>query len=146
MNIPYPYIPKNKKILYVPIKNPFLQKASLAKKDGCFKHPTGAVVVKDGQIIGTGSNAGTKVKFCPREKKGSKTGEDYYLCKTFCKQQGHAEIMAIKNAQKNGYDTKNADLYLDGHWWCCKNCWDHIIKAGIRHIFLHKNSYQLYKK
>jgi hypothetical protein len=54
----YPYLPAGRSILYVPITNPFMAEA----KRVCMKystdhnHPTGAVVVKDGMVIGRGAN------------------------------------------------------------------------------------------
>jgi len=141
--ITYPYLPKNRKIKYVPENNKFMIEAKkIAKKTGCTKQPTGAVVVKNGKIIGRGCNAGKKVEVCPRVLKGSKTGEDYHYCKNFCQQIGHSEVTSINNAFSHNQNTKGADLYLYGHWWCCQNCWETIIKAGIRNVYLAENSYE----
>jgi len=141
--IKYPYIPKGKTILYVEKNNQFMQVAKqIAKQTGCAKQPTGAVVVKDGKIIGQGCNAGKKVDICPRVLKGSKTGEDYHYCKDVCLQEGHSEVTSINNTKKNKHDTQNADLYLYGHWWCCKNCWDTMIKAGIKNVYLVKDAHK----
>ncbi len=138
--IPYPYLPQGREIKFVKGDNPYMIAAKeIASKSGCVKQPTGAVIVKNGEIIGRGTNAGKKVEKCPRVTRGSKTGEDYYLCKEVCLQQGHAEAQAIKNAQ---LDTRGADLYLYGHWWCCRDCWDKMIAAGIKDVYLLENAYQ----
>lgn len=149
MNIPvkieisYPYLPENREILYVPECNQFIQAAkSELQNSGCVKHPTGAVIVKGGIIIGRGSNAGIKVNECPRWN--SPTGKDYEHCKIICKQTGHAEVTAIQNAISEGYNTAGADLYLFGHWWCCKNCWDRIMQAKIKNVYLLYNSWDLF--
>jgi deoxycytidylate deaminase len=54
--------------------------------------------------------------------------------------------MAIHNALKKVENLKGASLYLDGHWWMCKPCWDLIIKVGISKAYLRKDSMELYKK
>ncbi len=54
--------------------------------------------------------------------------------------------MAIRDALNEDKNLKGASLYLDGHWWMCKPCWDLIIKVGITKTYLRKNSMELYKK
>ena len=52
----YPYLPPGKTILYVSEDNVFMQAAkALLHQSGCTKQPTGAVIVKNGQIIGQGT-------------------------------------------------------------------------------------------
>ncbi|MFA6306343.1 MAG: deaminase [Patescibacteria group bacterium] len=140
--IKYPYLPEGKVIQFVAEDNQFMIEAKkMAETTGCSKQPTGAVIVKNGIIIGRGCNAGKKIEVCPRVLNGSKTGEDYHYCKEVCLQTGHSEVTSTNNAKANGQDSKDADLYLYGHWWCCKNCWDTIIKARIKNVYLVKNSY-----
>lgn len=143
MEIKYPYIPEDKIIKYVSLENEFMlvAKNNLDHK-GCVKHPTSAVVVKDGKIIGKGTNAGKWVEVCPRW--GSPTGTNYVPCKKICQQEGHAEVTSIMDAKKNGYDTNGSDLYLYGHWWCCKPCWDVMIAAGIKDVYLLDKSWELF--
>lgn len=141
--IKYPYLPEGRAILYVGEDNNYMQSAKeLWAMGGCAKQPTAAVVVKDGKIIGQGTNAGIRVLECPRW--GSPTGTNYGPCKDVCKQEGHAEAMAVKDATKNGFDTQGADLYLYGHWWCCQNCWEAMIKAGIKNVYLSENSENIF--
>ena len=141
--IEYPYLPEGRSILYVGEDNNYMQSAKeLWTIGGCAKQPTAAVVVKDGKIIGHGTNAGIKVKECPRW--GSPTGTNYGPCKDVCKQEGHAEAIAVKDAIKNGFDTQGADLYLYGHWWCCQDCWRVMIKAGIKNVYLLENSENIF--
>lgn len=145
MNSIYPYIPEGKEIKYVSAENKFMSHAKeMWRKSGCTKHPTGAVVVKNDEIIGYGCNAGKKVEICPRVLNGSKTGEDYHFCKEVCKTEGHSEVTSIKDAQKTDHAAKDADLYLYGHWWCCKNCWDTMIAVGIKNVFLLENATELF--
>lgn len=138
----YPYLPPGREIKFAAEDNPFMYRAKMiSQKSGCAKQPTGAVVVKNGKIIGKGTNAGQKVDSCPRVKKRSKTGQDYYLCKEVCYQEGHAEVMAARDAKQKGLNTNGADLYLYGHWWCCKDCWDEMIKAKIKDVYLVADAY-----
>lgn len=142
-----PYLPKDRKILYVGANNKFMKEATkMLASSGCVKQPTAAVIVKDGKIVGRGVNAGKRVDVCPRVIHNCPTGTGYEFCKVVCKQEGHAEVMAIRDALKKNDDLRSASLYLDGHWWICKPCWDEIIKAGISRVFLRKDGIKLYKK
>ena len=114
----------------------------MAEKSGCTKQSTGAVLVKEGKIIGQGSNAGRKAGVCPRVLRGSQTGQDYHFCKEYCAQEGHSEVMATKDAKNKGHETEGADLYLYGHWWCCQPCWDTMIEAKIDNVYLAEKAYE----
>jgi len=143
--IKYPYLPEGKQLLYVPADNVFMKAAQKqAQNYGCRKHSTGAVAVKDNTIIAEGGNAGTFVTVCPRVYKDYGTGQGYEFCKRYCDQEGHAEIMVCKYAINNSIYLQGADLYLYGHWWCCENCWDHMIKAGISNVYLMESSEKIF--
>lgn len=142
-----PYLPKNRKILYVSPTNKFMKEATkILANSGCIKQPTAAVIVKRGKIIGRGVNAGEKVEVCPRVIRNCPTGTGYEFCKTVCKQEGHCEVMAIRDTLNKGSDPKGASMYLDGHWWVCEPCWDEIIRVGVSQVFLRKDARELYKK
>ena len=143
----YPYLPKNRKILYVKPDNKFMKEATeLLAISGCVQ-PTAAVIVKNRKIISRGTNKiKIKVDICPRKRLGYSSGTGYEICKSVCGQEGHAEAMAIRDTPKKAENLKGASLYLDGHWWICKDCWDKIIKAGISRVYLRKDSMKLYKK
>ncbi len=145
-----PYLPKKRRLSRVWPNNPYMRIATaLLTGSGCVKQPTAAIIVKFDQLLGKGTNAGIKIDGeCPRVTEGYKTGEGYGLCKSACKQEGHAEIMAIKDAVNNGFtnELKGASIYLDGHWWICENCWKEIIQYGIAHVYLRVDSMELYKK
>ncbi len=119
---------------------------NLLKESGCVQ-PTAAVIVKNGKIIGRGTNKiKIKVDICPRKLLGYRSGTGYEICKTVCGQKGHAEVVAIRNALNKTKSLKGASLYLDGHWWICKNCWNRIIEVGIGRVYLRKDSIEIYKK
>lgn len=143
----FPYLPEGRDILYVDPSNKFIKEATeLLKTSGCIKQPTLAVVVKNGKVIGRGTNAAKKVDICPRVTHNCPTGTGYEFCKSVCNQEGHAEIMAIRSALNVDSNLEGCDLYLEGHWWICENCWNEIIKVGIKNVFLRRDSKELYKK
>jgi len=145
-----PYLPKSREILYVPSDNKFMlaakKYAEENSQDSAFK--TGAVIVSDGKIIGRGANGSDfheKIG-CVRKFFHAPTGKFYWLCPG-CSPQNHAEQSAIKDALKNKSPQPplsrggvgGADLYLWGHWWCCQSCWEKMIEAGIRNVYLEEN-------
>jgi len=148
-NVKYPYLPEGRAIEYVNWHNVFINVArvlaSSISKDKTM--PGAAVIVKDDLIIGFGSNGSDHHKKygCERVRLNCKTGEGYELCDG-CHPKNHSESEAIHNAQSNGNQTQGADLYLWGHWWCCKWCWDKMIEAGIKRVYLMERSEILFNK
>ena len=148
-DIEYPYIPSGRAILYVPHENPFMVRArEIAKQyKSNLKHPAAAVVVKNQEIIGEGSigNNPAHIKGCVRVTLDLPTGEGYELCEG-CSEHYHSEPSAIRDAIANGNDTRGADLYLWGHWWCCGPCWEAMMEAGIKDVYLLEGSEKLFNK
>ncbi|KKU70114.1 MAG: hypothetical protein UX94_C0011G0042 [Parcubacteria group bacterium GW2011_GWA2_47_21] len=150
--INYPYLPEGREILYVPESNPFMAEAKKERNTNSTEnnHPTGAVVVFGGKIIGRGANqAAIKNKFiqnfhrdffCIRRMLKIKTGTKYWLCPGCADFHNHAEVLAVADAVKNRGDIAGADLYLYGHWWCCRLCWDAMVSAGIKNVYLLRGS------
>ena len=95
-----------------------LELAEASKKEG--EVPVGAVVVCDGEIVGTGRNR--------REK------EKNALC--------HAEIEAIDNACKNlgGWRLFKCDLYVTLE--PCPMCAGAIINSRIKNVYFGANDYK----
>ncbi|MCC7160319.1 hypothetical protein IT399_01145 [Candidatus Nomurabacteria bacterium] len=148
-NIKYPYLPEGRTILYVPENNIFIQSAkNYASKNSLDSAmPTGSVLVFGGVVVGLGANGSDyhKTHECERVKNKIPTGQGYELCEG-CHPKNHSESKAIENAKQNGFDTKNADIYLWGHWWCCESCWNSIISAGIKNVYLLEGSEILFNK
>jgi deoxycytidylate deaminase len=155
----YPYLPEGRQILYVPITDKFmaLAKETAMKESTDFGQPTGSVVVKDGEILGKAANRAPlghikvlnelhKRGWCIRRFLKIKTGTKYWACPGCAKYSDHSEQRAIKDAVKNGKDPVDADLYLWGHWWCCKPCWDKIIGANIKNVYLLDTSEENFKR
>ncbi|MBU0614216.1 hypothetical protein KJ766_02960, partial [Patescibacteria group bacterium] len=45
-----------------------------------------------------------------------------------------------------GIDPSGADLYMYGHWWCCKPCWDAMIEAGIRDVYVCSDAHKRFTR
>ena len=157
--IPFPYLPENREIYFVPENNHFMQKAYEArKKSNDHQFPTGAVAVKNGEIIAESHNsAGYKWQwlidlhrkgFCPRRWFKAKTGTKYWMCPGCATNKKHAESSLVLNFEKIGRlaELMDSDLYLAGHWWCCKPCFDNMIRAGIKNVFLVEGAKEKFDK
>jgi len=141
----YPYLPDGRQILHVPADNMFMQAAKLVAETESLDvaHKTGAVVVKDNNIIGAGANGSTwhDEYGCERKRKNIPTGEGYELCEG-CHPKNHAEQTAIANCE----DPAGADIYLWGHWWCCQSCWARMIESGIVNVYLPEGASEMFKQ
>jgi deoxycytidylate deaminase len=148
-NIKYPYLPEGRTILYVPISNKYILEAKeYARSHSLDKSmPNGTVLVKDGEIIGRGANGSNyhELHGCGRVRQNIPTGQGYELCEG-CHPKNHGEPKAIQDAIKNGKDPIGADVYLWGHWWCCEPCWNTMISAGIRNVYLLEGSENLFNR
>lgn len=143
-----PYLPDGREILYVPEGHPFMQAAKKAAETLSLDagHQTGVVVVLNNQVVGRGANGSGFHKFpgCIRKKIGAPTGQLYWLCPG-CSPAHHAEPSALRDATRNGATVDGADLYLWGHWWCCKGCWGRMVKAGVRNVYLVEGAAEKFK-
>ncbi|MEX2411348.1 MAG: deaminase [Candidatus Paceibacterota bacterium] len=157
-NIKYPYLPKNRAIKYVPENNKFMKiaKETAINKSTDQMQPTGAVIVKNGEIISKGANQ-SKLKskrlrnihkngLCVRRILKIPSGKSYWLCPGCSTYEQHAENQAVIDAKNNKKDTIESDLYLWGHWWCCEPCWNSMIKAGIENVYLMEGSETIFNK
>lgn len=154
----YPYLPEGRTFMYVPITNPFMaetKRVTLAESTDR-QHPTGAVIVKDGKILGAASNKSAlkserlmkfhREVFCVRRFFKIPTGQKYWICPGCASSRLHSEPRAIKIAQKKYGDITGADLYHWGHWWCCKPCWDAMIAAGIKNVYLMEGAKEQFQR
>ena len=119
---------------------------TVAQRCTCFRARSGAIIVRDDQIISTGyigAPRGTKDCLergsCLREKLNIPHGQRYELCRSV-----HAEQNAIINAARAGVSLLNGDLYLYGERpqtgelmdiVPCYFCKRMIINAGINQVF-----------
>ena len=118
--------------------------------------PFGAVVVKDGRIIGAGANQAAiknkylagwhKKYFCVRRWLKIKSGQKYWLCPGCARYRDHAERRAVKDGlARHSELVAGALLYLWGHWWCCEPCAAALAAAGIKDVYLLEGSDKLFK-
>ena len=147
--IEYPYLPEERTILYVSESNEFIKVAKqFAKENSLDKTmPNSSIIVKNGSIIGRGANGSDyhEKNGCYRVKNNIPTGQGYELCEG-CSSKNHGEAKALANAISLGFDPRGADIYLWGHWWCCEPCWNAMIKAGIKDVYLMEGSDILFDK
>jgi deoxycytidylate deaminase len=155
--IPFPYLPADREIFFTPETNLAMIEAKKVRdtKSTDFKNPTGAIVYKDGIILGEAANQSLlkrqslinlHSKWCIRRILRIPSGKGYFLCPGCASFHQHAETRATIDAHKKHGDISGADLYLYGHWWCCKPCWDTMIKYGIKNVYLVENAYELFKR
>lgn len=154
MAIQYPYLPEGKTISYVPADNPFMRAAKEAQKLSTVSNqPAGAVIVKNGTIIGRAANQSRlksaqlrtlHERFCIRRLLHIPTGKHYWVCPGCANFHSHAESEVVRDARHKGHTTRNADVYLYGHWWCCQPCWDAMIAAGVKEVYLLEGSEKMF--
>lgn len=158
--IVYPYLPEGRTILYVPENNPFMQEAKeVARKESTEKRfSTGAVIVRvrDSVVVSKGANKASLTseslinlhkKYCIRRILGIPSGQKYWLCPGCAAGDHHAEYRASKKLIKQGFDKSDQfDLYLWGHWWACKDCWDKMIEVPIRNLYVMEGSEVLFNE
>lgn len=150
-SVNYPYMPKGEHILYVAKEDKFILEAKkYALANSLDKiMPTGSVIVLNGKIIGYGANGSDfhEKNGCVRVKRNIPTGQNYELCEG-CHPKNHSEPKAIESALRNYQKNKlkDAELYLWGHWWLCEPCWNAIKSAGIKKVYLQKDSEKYFDK
>lgn len=134
--------------LFVPADHEFMLAAKNQADNfsACAWWPTGAVLVKDEKIIGSGANSGDLHFHCGRMEHNCATGTGYEYCQTLRNNLYHSEAACVNNALENNRNTNGADLYLFGHWWCCESCWDAMIKAGVRNVYLLQDAHLVFTR
>ena len=119
-------------------KKEFIIKSAINTANGhhpCLKQNVYAMIeIGEEKIFGMNKMLNDEIKECPRDLQGYVSGAGYHLCKDVCKQDSHAEVDAIKNAEILGIDIKGAKLTLVGHTYCCKDCKDAMYVAGITEV------------
>ena len=150
-DIDYPYMPKDRHIKYVPADHPFMLAAKHAREEcaGDSIYPVGIVFVKNGEVLvsaGNGYNKGAgSVHVCPRIVLDIPSGKGYGLCK-FHDSPGHAERMLIEECKRLGVDVNGGDAYMYGHWWACEPCWDALIEAGVRDLYVTDDAHERFTR
>jgi deoxycytidylate deaminase len=145
----------------VPEDNIFMQaaKAAEVKYSQTPIFPIGIVAVKGGEVVAQAGNGngyheknfetpghrkGCVRRFLndEREKQGLpkfKGGEGFEFCPG-CHTDSHAEANLTKIAKENNVDLTDADIYMYGHFWCCKPCWEKMLRAGVNDVYIVENA------
>lgn len=96
-----------------------------------------SIITKNKEMVmGTNYITNIFVTECHRVKRGYKRGEGWHLCKDICQQPAHAEINAIREANRRGYDLKGATLFLQGHNYICDDCAKCIEGYGVAEVII----------
>lgn len=149
--IKYPYMPEGKQLQYVPFDHPLMIAAAAARKEcaGDSLYPVGVVLVRDAEILARAGNGfsrgGGKKHVCPRVVLDCPSGQGYELC-SLHDPAGHAEAMLIQIAREQGIDPAGCDIYMFGHWWCCEDCWNVMIAAGIRDEYVVDDAHERFSR
>jgi len=150
-DIEYPYMPDDRYLQYISSDHPHMQEAARARVEraGDPLFPVGAALVRDGVVLvlaGNGFNKGGKERHvCPRIVQEVASGEGYELCDKH-DSAGHAEPMLMAAAQEAGVETDGADVYMYGHWWSCESCWNSMIQAGIRDVYVTDDAHEQFSR
>lgn len=49
-------------------------------------------------------------------------------------------------ARAAGVDPAGADVYMFGHWWCCEPCWQSMIEAGVRDVYVTEDAHERFSR
>jgi deoxycytidylate deaminase len=91
------------------------------KVNNCLKQRVRAILIlPNGRMYYGANNINADIQECQRD--GMKSGEGYHICKSVCKQNGHAEAEAIQNAMNDKQKIENSMMFLLGHTYCCDDC------------------------
>ena len=119
-------------------KKEFIIKNAMATAEGhkpCLKQRVYAMIeIGDQKIFGTNKMLNDEITECPRDMQGYVSGAGYHLCAEICRQESHAEVDALKNAEKLGIDVEGGKLTLVGHTYCCNDCKSMMDIAGIAEV------------
>lgn len=125
-------------------KKPLALLKNYNPSEPCKKQIVKAILItKDGNICYGSNSINAKVDQCPREIEGFPSGKGYHLCKSICKQNEHAEVVAITEAKNKGYDINNAKIFITGHTYFCDNCIDQMHLNNISHAFCYDSNLHL---
>lgn len=106
-----------------------------ASRSTCISRPTGAIIVRNKQVLSTGYNGSmpgiahcTDDGACFRRSSGASDAGKYDNCRS-----AHAEANAIAQAAKNGIDIEGAEIYVT--LYPCYVCTKLLVQAGIKKVY-----------
>ena len=106
-----------------------------ATRSTCLSRPTGAVIIKNKQVLSTGYNGSmpgiahcTDDGVCYRRGSGASDAGKYDNCRS-----AHAEANALAQAAKNGTNVDGASIYVT--LYPCYVCTKLMVQAGIKKVY-----------
>ena len=93
---------------------------------------TATIVTRDGKRYAGANYCENAQPTCPRV--GMPTGVGYELCRDVCRQVGHAEVVALRAAERQGGAVHGATCYIEGHTYACDNCLAALRLHGITKV------------
>lgn len=106
-----------------------------ATRSTCISRPTGAIIVKNKQVLSTGYNGSmpgiahcTDEGACFRRSSGAGDAGKYDNCRS-----AHAEANALAQAAKNGINVDGATAYVT--LYPCYVCTKLLVQSGIKKVF-----------
>lgn len=143
----YEWTPEGHEYQYVPENNTFMNEAKIYAIEHSLDDnvKTASMVVVDGVVRGRAANGSDyhKTHGCERVRLACPSGIGYEKCEG-CHPKNHSEGKAMTDAHQQGFETKGADLYLWGHFWCCKPCWEAMLAGGIKNVYLLQDCKQIF--
>lgn len=89
------------------------------------------IITRSGRVFSGENDCATPQEVCPR------TGnDDYTKCKTICRQEAHAEIMALRKLQDANETPKGAIAIVTGIDYVCKQCARSLSMAGVTEVII----------
>jgi dCMP deaminase len=106
-----------------------------ATRSTCISRPTGALIVRNKQVLSTGYNGSmpgiahcSDEGACFRRSSGASDAGKYDNCRSV-----HAEANAIAQAAKNGVNIEGASVYVT--LYPCYVCTKLLVQAGIKKVY-----------
>lgn len=148
----YPYLPQHIEMCTAPESHPFMAQAKeWARMHSLDKQvPNTSMIVKGGLPCAIGANGSHfhsekenieryGPKGCRRVFLNAPTGQLYEECEG-CHPKNHGEPRALQDALEKGVDVTGAEIYMWGHWWCCRWCCEKMEAAGIVRVYVTENA------
>lgn len=99
-------------------------------------HIVATLVTTDGYRYSSSNYCMSPQETCPRNERGMKAGEGYELCKSICKQDGHAEQNVIDFVNSTTWAGVEGSTIFVEHDWICDGCKRTAKYAGVKELVL----------
>ena len=90
---------------------------------------TATLATPDGWLVEGANDCAAPQAVCPRVG-AAYARDDYSLCATVCRQAGHAEMVALAQADAAGLYVRGGVMRV-GHWRVCPDCAAAMVARGV---------------